>query len=65
MKHDAYCLPQGDLSGKWKRLDNAPWHGRFDYDMVVLDNSIVLLAGEASLFGTGDLMPCIYISWSR
>merc|ERR1711861_33976 len=53
MKHDCYCLPKGGLGGKWHQLAKAPWHGRFDYDMVFFNNSIVLLAGEASLFGTG------------
>ena len=53
MKHDAYCLPAGDASAEWITLPAAPWKGRFDYDMVVLNGSIVLLAGEASLFGFG------------
>jgi N-acetylneuraminic acid mutarotase len=54
MKHDGYCLPAG-ASGfsDWVKLGEAPWHGRFDYDMVVANGSIVLLAGEASLFGAG------------
>jgi hypothetical protein len=54
MKHDGYCLPAGDAGGAWRKLGSAPWHGRFDYDMVATANgSIVLLGGEASLFGTG------------
>jgi len=53
MKHDGYCLPPGNVSGTWKKLPSAPWHGRFDYDMEVLDGSIILLGGEASLFGAG------------
>jgi hypothetical protein len=53
MKHDAYCLPAGNAAAEWKHLENAPWHGRFDYDMELVNGSIVLLGGEASLFGTG------------
>ncbi len=55
MKHDAYCLANGNASQPWQTLPSAPWHGRFDYDMVVVGNgsTIVLLGGEASLFGTG------------
>ena len=59
MKHDAFCLPAGDKGGDagqpWRSLPDAPWRGRFDYDMEVLDNgtTIVLMGGEASLFGTG------------
>lgn len=53
MKHDAYCLPTGNASAPWKRLKDAPWHGRFDYDMVVVNSSIILMGGEASLFGAG------------
>jgi len=55
MKHDAYCLPAGNASRAWQTLPVAPWHGRFDYDMEVLSNgsTIVLLGGEASLFGAG------------
>ena len=53
MKHDAYCLPAGNASAEWIKLPAAPWKGRFDYDMVVFNGSIALLAGEASLFGTG------------
>jgi len=53
MKHDAYCLVAGNASATWSKLQSAPWHGRFDYDMVVLNSSIVLLGGEASLFGAG------------
>ncbi|KAK3280584.1 hypothetical protein CYMTET_8046 [Cymbomonas tetramitiformis] len=54
MKHDAHCLRPGNLTGEWLRLPNAPWSGRFDYDMVVANGSIVLLGGEASLFGAGE-----------
>jgi len=53
MKHDAYCLPKGVSSGKWRKLSSAPWHGRFDYDMVVQNGTIILMGGEASLFGAG------------
>ena len=55
MKHDGWCLPSGNASQPWIELPSAPWHGRFDYDMTLLANgsTIVLLAGEASLFGTG------------
>lgn len=53
MKHDAYCLPPGNAAGRWKKLSDAPWKGRFDYDMEVLGGNITLLAGEASLFGAG------------
>lgn len=53
MKHDGYCLPAGNASAGWRTLAPAPWKGRFDYDMEVVNGSIVLLAGEASLFGTG------------
>lgn len=55
MKHDAYCLPAGNANQSWTTLPSAPWHGRFDYDMELLSNgsTIVLLAGESSLFGTG------------
>jgi len=53
MKHDAYCLPPGNASATWTKLGSAPWHGRFDYDMEVVNSSIVLLGGEASLFGAG------------
>ena len=53
MKHDAYCLAEGNASAKWRTLPSAAWKGRFDYDMVEVNGSIVLLGGEASLFGTG------------
>ena len=55
MKHDAWCLPTGGAGagGKWTELAKAPWKGRFDYDMALVNGSIVLLGGEASLFGTG------------
>merc|ERR1740130_227849 len=55
MKHDAYCLPAGSpAGGKWTRLEDAGWKGRFDYDIETLQNgSMILLGGEASLFGFG------------
>ena len=54
MKHDAYCLPRGaGADAAWLKLEKAPWHGRFDYDMALVNGTIVLLGGEASLFGTG------------
>lgn len=53
MKHDAWCLPKAGATTPWKKLGDAPWHGRYDYDMEVVNGSIVLLGGEASLFGTG------------
>jgi len=53
MKRDAYCLPAGNASAPWLRLPDAPWRGRFDYSMQAVGDAIVLMAGEASLFGTG------------
>jgi len=53
MKHDAYCLPPSTASAEFVKLPSAPWRGRFDYDMAEVNGSIVLLGGEASLFGTG------------
>merc|ERR1711994_419725 len=53
MKKDGYCLAAGNSSNAWNSLGNAPWYGRYDYDMEVVDSNIVLLAGEASLTGTG------------
>lgn len=53
MKHDVYCLPPSTPSAEFIKLTSAPWHGRFDYDMVEVNGSIVLLGGEASLFGAG------------
>lgn len=53
MKHDAYCLPPASPNAEFVKLGSAPWHGRFDYDMAEVNGSIVLLGGEASLFGAG------------
>jgi hypothetical protein len=53
MKHDAYCLAAGNASARWVRLPDAPWKGRYDYDMEIVGDAIVLVGGEASLFGAG------------
>lgn len=55
MKHDVYCLSaQSPANAHWKQLEDAGWKGRFDYDVEPLQNgSLVLLGGEASLFGFG------------
>jgi hypothetical protein len=39
MKHDAYCLAVGNSEGELKRVENAPWNGRFDCAMELANGA--------------------------
>lgn len=57
-RSDVWCLggvrKASDLSRPWTRIaKKSPWHGRFDHEMHVVGNKLVLYSGEDSALGFG------------